>query len=118
MQTLTKTEVKVSRFIAYGLTEMEIADKMFVSHHTVHTHTKNIRKKTGAQSKVDIARMYILGLPEAVDVMRGFKRFTITMVCLAIHFFTIFYDADSEMRKPRNGKRISRTFKTRRNETI
>ena len=87
---------------------MEIAAKMFVSYHTVHTHAKNIRKKTGAKSIADITRMYILSLPEAVDVMPKFKRFAITAVCLVIHLFTVFAVNDVEMRKPTR-LRIGRT---------
>ena len=42
---LTNQEKKISKLIAYGFSEKEIASKLFIAESTVHTHTKNIRKK-------------------------------------------------------------------------
>lgn len=40
-------EVEVLRLISEGLTSSEIADKLFISVHTVKTHRKNILRKSG-----------------------------------------------------------------------
>lgn len=40
---LSNTEYRVAEFVAKGFSEKEIADKMFISPHTVHNHTYRIR---------------------------------------------------------------------------
>jgi DNA-binding NarL/FixJ family response regulator len=47
---LTERESEITALIASGLTNKEIADQLHLSHHTVHTHRKNIIKKLGVKS--------------------------------------------------------------------
>ncbi|MEQ8908528.1 MAG: response regulator transcription factor [Vicingaceae bacterium] len=47
---LTERESEVTALIASGMTNKEIAEKLHLSHHTVHTHRKNISKKLGVKS--------------------------------------------------------------------
>jgi ATP/maltotriose-dependent transcriptional regulator MalT len=42
---LTQRETEVLRLIAKGLSEREVADKLFISPHTAHRHLSNIRLK-------------------------------------------------------------------------
>jgi len=42
---LTQRETEVLRLVAKGLSEREIADKLFISPHTAHRHLSNIRLK-------------------------------------------------------------------------
>jgi len=42
---LTKREVEILQFIADGLTNKEIGEKLFISHRTVDTHRTNLMKK-------------------------------------------------------------------------
>jgi len=42
---LTKREVEILQFIADGLTNREIGEKLFISHRTVDTHRTNLMKK-------------------------------------------------------------------------
>ena len=42
---LTQREMEVLRLIAKGLSEREVADKLFISPHTAHRHLSNIRLK-------------------------------------------------------------------------
>jgi LuxR family transcriptional regulator, maltose regulon positive regulatory protein len=46
--TLTRRELEVLRLVAGGLSEREIADRLFISPHTAHRHLSNIRLKLGA----------------------------------------------------------------------
>ena len=48
---LSKTELKICRFIKSGLTGKEICEAMNLSFETVQTHRKNIRKKLGFSGK-------------------------------------------------------------------
>lgn len=54
--SLTKREKEILALIAKGLTDKEIADKVFLSPLTVITHRKNILSKLGLKNKVEIAR--------------------------------------------------------------
>jgi DNA-binding NarL/FixJ family response regulator len=47
---LSEREVEIVRLIVGGLTSTEIADRLFLSEHTVKTHRKNIFKKIGINS--------------------------------------------------------------------
>ena len=47
---LTERESEITTLIASGLTNKEIADRLHLSPHTVHTHRKNIIKKLGVKS--------------------------------------------------------------------
>lgn len=48
--SLTERENQITTLIASGLTNKEIGEKIHLSHHTVHTHRKNILKKLGINS--------------------------------------------------------------------
>jgi len=48
---LSKTELKICRFVKAGLSGKEICDAMNLSFETVQTHRKNIRKKLGLSGK-------------------------------------------------------------------
>lgn len=49
-QTLTEREITILKYITLGLTNQEIAEKLFLSVHTVMTHRKNITKKLGIKT--------------------------------------------------------------------
>ena len=53
---LTPTELKISEALQKGLWEKEIATKYNISISTVHTHIKNIYKKTGSHSIRDLEK--------------------------------------------------------------
>lgn len=48
---LTEREVEILKFIVDGMTKQEIAEKLFLSFHTVNTHIKNIYSKLHVHSK-------------------------------------------------------------------
>jgi two-component system LytT family response regulator len=54
---LSSRETEVLKFVLEGKTSCEIADLLFISVNTVHTHRRNILKKTGAGSIVDLLRI-------------------------------------------------------------
>lgn len=49
-QTLSEREVQILKDIALGLSNKEIAEKNFISQHTVITHRKNITNKLGIKT--------------------------------------------------------------------
>ncbi len=49
-QSLSEREITVLKHITQGMTNQEIAEKLFLSVHTVTTHRKNITKKLGIKT--------------------------------------------------------------------
>lgn len=56
---LTKRETEVLTLIALGLTNQEIAEKLFISTLTVHTHRTNLMKKLNAHGTAHLVRFAI-----------------------------------------------------------
>jgi len=59
---LTRTELRIANMIKHGHITKKIAKLMNVSHRTVDTHRKNIRKKLGLDNKKANLRSYLLAL--------------------------------------------------------
>jgi len=102
---LTEREHEVAELVTRGYSEKEIADKLFLSPATIHNHTYNIRKKTGARSAVDIARNFILSLPDP-------KQFFLAAGFLMIQLYAIENCPDMQLRRPPS-TRVTR-IKTRK----
>lgn len=51
---LTKRELEVLNLVAMGLTNQEIADKLFVSVRTITNHRANLNAKTGSKNTVNL----------------------------------------------------------------
>jgi DNA-binding CsgD family transcriptional regulator len=54
---LTAAEKAVAQLVAEGLTNREVAERLFVSPHTVNSHLRHIFTKLGINSRVELARM-------------------------------------------------------------
>jgi DNA-binding CsgD family transcriptional regulator len=54
--SLTPTETKVAALVEEGLSNPEIASRLFLSRRTVGTHVSHILKKLNVQSRTDVAR--------------------------------------------------------------
>lgn len=63
---LTERESEITALVAKGLTNKEIGNQLCLSHHTVHSHRKNIIRKLGVNSVSELT-LYALnvGLIEA-----------------------------------------------------
>jgi DNA-binding CsgD family transcriptional regulator len=55
--SMTTSELSVARLVAEGLTNREVADRLFVSPHTVNSHLRHIFSKLGINSRVELARL-------------------------------------------------------------
>ena len=53
---LTSREIEIIRYVAAGLTNQEIATKLFLSHNTVETHRKNIIAKLGLKNTASLVK--------------------------------------------------------------
>ena len=54
---LTTAELAVARLVAEGVTNREVADRLFVSPHTVNSHLRHVFSKLGITSRVELARL-------------------------------------------------------------
>jgi DNA-binding NarL/FixJ family response regulator len=54
---LTAREQQVMEMLARGLTNREIAEKLFISPHTVNTHLRQVFAKLKVNSRVDLTRL-------------------------------------------------------------
>jgi DNA-binding CsgD family transcriptional regulator len=57
--SLTDTEHAVAKLVAEGLTNRQIAERVFISRHTVDFHLRSIFRKVGVASRVELARQVI-----------------------------------------------------------
>lgn len=58
-KVLTKRELQIVKLIAEGKQNKDIAEILYISHHTVTTHRKNIMTKTKASSAAELIKMTI-----------------------------------------------------------
>ncbi len=56
---LTKREIEILELICNELTMKEIGDKLFLSEQTIHTHRKNLMKKTKVKNAVGLVKYAI-----------------------------------------------------------
>jgi ATP/maltotriose-dependent transcriptional regulator MalT len=56
--TLTKSEMRVMKLIVSGMTNREVADKLFLSPHTVDTHLRHVFEKVGVNSRIRLCSLY------------------------------------------------------------
>jgi DNA-binding CsgD family transcriptional regulator len=56
-EALTTSELAVARLVADGLTNREVADRLFVSPHTVNSHLRHVFAKLGINSRVELVRL-------------------------------------------------------------
>jgi DNA-binding CsgD family transcriptional regulator/tetratricopeptide (TPR) repeat protein len=54
---MTASELTVARLVADGLTNREVAERLFVSPHTVNSHLRHVFAKLGINSRVELARL-------------------------------------------------------------
>jgi len=101
---LTRRQKEISAHVAKGFSEDEISARLHISPATVHNHTRNIRKKIGARSAVDVARLFILSLPDP-------KKFFIALFFLSVQAHATLETPQLDLRRPTT-TRITR-IKTR-----
>ena len=54
---MTGSELAVARLVADGLSNREVAERLFVSHHTVNSHLRHVFGKLDVNSRVELTRL-------------------------------------------------------------
>lgn len=107
MVSLTKRENEMVKDLLKGLASKEIADKNFISTHTVNTHFKTIKRKLRARNNVDVAIKY-LSLIE--NPGKYLKDLSLALFFLSLQGQMVYYAQDIDLRKPVvNTTRVVRT---------
>jgi len=57
--SLTETERRVADIVAEGLTNPQVAERLFLSRHTVDFHLRQVFRKLGIRSRVELTRLVI-----------------------------------------------------------
>jgi DNA-binding CsgD family transcriptional regulator len=57
--SLTATEEQVAEFVSQGLTNRQVANRLYMSHHTVDSHLRHIYWKLGINSRIHLTRLFI-----------------------------------------------------------
>ncbi len=70
-EKLTNREIEIIRLVALGYTNQQIADKLYISPHTVITHRKNISKKLGIKTISGLTIYAILNNIINLDEIEG-----------------------------------------------
>ena len=68
-KNLSARQKEVAELMAFGFSEKEIATQLFLSVHTVHTHTRDIRKILDARSAIDVVRFFIIENPRKFGIL-------------------------------------------------
>lgn len=61
--SLTDAELRVASLAAEGLTNQAIADRLFLSPHTISTHLRHVFNKLGVHSRVGLTRVLLAEMP-------------------------------------------------------
>lgn len=57
--SLTETEQEVARFVAEGMTNRQVAERMYLSRHTIDFHLRAVFRKLVVASRVELARLVL-----------------------------------------------------------
>jgi DNA-binding CsgD family transcriptional regulator len=57
--TLSESERRVARLVAEGLTNRQVAERMFLSRHTVDFHLRQVFRKLGINSRVELVSLAV-----------------------------------------------------------
>jgi len=116
---LSDREKSIARLLAWGYTQKEIADKLFVSNHTISAHLRNIYRKLAIHKETDLCRWWIFYEYAITD--NPFKKIiavfllvlSLTMIMTENNMVRVFRSAPA-----RPATRAARSSRARRYENI
>lgn len=124
MLSLSNREAEVAGYLALGSSEKEIADTLFVSVDTVHTHKKSIYRKWGIRNVADLTRRVAEHLTNSNlsdlirhEIIEPNLRKAFTMFLFLSLQFTITLSNEMDQRPVRiRTNTVTRVGRTRKND--
>ncbi len=124
MLSLSNREAEVAGYLALGGSEKEIADTLFVSVDTVHTHKKSIYRKWGIRNVADLTRRVAEHLTNSNlsdlirhEIIEPNLRKAFTMFLFLSLQFTITLSNEMDQRPVRiRTNTVARVGRTRKND--
>ena len=109
--TLTKREMQITGYVAWGFLKKEIADELNISYNTVDNHVRNIYEKLNIGKETDLTRWYFFQKLD-VRLVNPFRRI-IAIFFLAITLAGILSQAANVRVLRAPNARTSRSMRTR-----
>lgn len=75
--------------MARGMSEKEIADKLFISHGTINNHTRNIREKIGVNKNTEVILYYIAKQNQRTFSIRDIRRYGVNIILVMLNVCAI-----------------------------
>ena len=124
MLSLSNREAEVAGYLALGGSEKEIADTLFVSVDTVHTHKKSIYREWGIRNVADLTRRVAEHLTNSNlsdlirhEIIEPNLRKAFTMFLFLSLQFTITLSNEMDQRPVRiRTNTVTRVGRTRKND--
>jgi DNA-binding CsgD family transcriptional regulator len=69
LAALTAREAEVAVLVADGLADREIADRLYLSHHTISQYVKRIYRKLDVDSRVALTRLLLGGRTQSLQLL-------------------------------------------------
>ena len=83
--SFSERESEIADLLARGMSEKEIADKLFISPATVNNHTRNIREKFGLTKNSEIILVYIAHRNKKPFNLRQIKELGISAILIMLN---------------------------------
>lgn len=120
MEPLSKREMQVAELLAWGLSDKQIAEELYISFDTTRTHRRNIYQKLSINNVADLTRWYFESTGNYNFGLRPKIRITITILFLILTLIMEFENLNAiRVRTSRvQTTRVSRVRKGKRKETF
>lgn len=101
IEQLSQRENEIIAEIAKGYSVKEIAARLFLSPHTVDTHIKNSKRKSGERSLSGLTRLFVMSLENPTKFFKNSLAVILALVQLTISMYSV----DIKLRRPRRSNR-------------
>lgn len=114
---LTRRELEVAEYVAWGATQKEIANTLFIDNDTVANHLKNIYRKLQISKATELSAWYFCQQYHIPTTLSPLKRKISVMLLLLLLIPTEIITASNTMvRTPATRTVSARPTRTKRNE--
>jgi len=115
--TLTKRESEIAELFAWGASKSEVADKLFISEHTVENHARNIYEKIGCNKVNELSAWWFCTHFNTSFDLSPLKRKTIAIIMLAIILPQLYSNDDNIVRVFRTRPTTAKTCRVSRRKS-